>query len=441
MTGDVVTEGRAAWLQLSGERRSWVDWLAVGRALQIGRTEVLKIAGTNRPVGTTYNRAMGTWLRNNGLADFSAQKRHSLLRIMENLAAIRNLFVRNLRMALLSRSSPRLESLVGLLLGNRRRAMLRRASTALILSLLLLGHGARAWAESDFRVTLLGTGVPFPYPNRSGPSTLVEAGNQKLLFDVGRGTTVRLRQLKIALGRIDTTFLTHYHSDHTAGIPDLWLTGWLDGFWAGRSKPFEVIGPVGAKNLMANLEQAYALDIKIRFEDEGLPPAGIATIVQEFEQDGVVYDRDGVKVTAFTVDHGQAIKPAVGYRIDYKGHSVLISGDTRYDENVIRYGTGVDLLVHEVCIARPEIMSNIFVQRVVAHHTTPQEAGRVFSLSKPKVAAYTHLIFMTNDKLPQPTPDDLVAATREIYAGPLEIGEDLMSFEIDDKVTVHRWKP
>jgi ribonuclease Z len=74
--------------------------------------------------------------------------------------------------------------------------MLRRASTVLILSLLLLGHGARAWAEGDFRVTLLGTGVPFPYSNRSGPSTLVEAGNQKLLFDVGRGTTVRLRQLR-----------------------------------------------------------------------------------------------------------------------------------------------------------------------------------------------------------------------------------------------------
>ncbi len=101
-----------------------------------------------------------------------------------------------------------------------------------------------------------------------------------------------------------------------------------------------MIGPVGAKSLMANLERAYALDIKIRLEDEKLPPGGIATVVEEFEKDGVVYDKDGVKVIAFTVDHGEAIKPAVGYRIEYKGRAVVISGDTRYDQNVIRYGTG-----------------------------------------------------------------------------------------------------
>ena len=321
--------------------------------------------------------------------------------------------------------------------------MLRGISNLLVMALLLLGlmGVTEGRAESDFRVTLLGTGAPFPYPDRSGPSTLVEAGNQKLLFDAGRGVTVRLRQLKIALGRIDVLFLTHYHSDHTAGIPDLWLTGWLSGFWAGRTRPFMVVGPIGAKSLMANLEKAYALDIKIRLEDEKLPPEGIAVVAQEFEQDGVVYERDGVKVIAFTVDHGPAIKPAVGYRVEYKGRSVLISGDTRYNENVIKYGAGVDVLIHEVCVVRPELMSNISVQLVVAHHTTPQEAGKVFTLAKPKLAVYTHLVFLTNDRLPQPTVDDLVAATRQTYSGPLEVGEDLMSFEIDDKITVHRPKP
>src|SRR5437762_6401902 len=113
---------------------------------------------------------------------------------------------------------------------------------------------------SDFKVTLLGTGTPVPLPDRFGPSTLVEAGNQKLLFDAGRGATIRLRQISPVKGtgmimtKIDALFLTHYHSDHTLGIPDLWLTGWLGN---SRKEPFRLIGPVGAKSLMANLERAY----------------------------------------------------------------------------------------------------------------------------------------------------------------------------------------
>ena len=202
-----------------------------------------------------------------------------------------------------------------------------------------------------------------------------------------------------------------------------------------------MIGPVGAKSLMANLESAYALDIKIRLEDEKLPPGGIATVVEEFEKDGVVYDKDGVKVIAFTVDHGAAIKPAVGYRIEYKGHAVVISGDTRYDQNVIKYGTGVDLLIHEVCIARPELLSNPYIQRVVDHHTSPREAGQVFSLAKPKLAVYSHLVFLASDKVPRATVDDIVAGTRETYDGPLQVGVDLMSFEIGDTVIVSQRKP
>jgi ribonuclease Z len=297
---------------------------------------------------------------------------------------------------------------------------------------------AQTKADSDFKVTLLGTGTPIPDPNRFGPSTLVEAGNKKLLFDAGRGVPIRVRQLGLREGKIDVVFLTHYHSDHTAGIPDIWLTGWLGN---SRQEPFRLIGPVGAKSLMANLESAYALDIKIRLEDEKLPPGGIATVAEEFEKDGIVYDKDGVKVIAFTVDHGAAIKPAVGYRIEYKGHAVVISGDTRYDQNVIKYGIGVDLLIHEVCIVRPELLSNPYIQRVVDHHTSPREAGQVFSLAKPKLAVYSHLVFLSSDKVPRATVDDIVAGTRETYDGPLQVGEDLMSFEIGDTVIVSQRKP
>jgi ribonuclease Z len=314
---------------------------------------------------------------------------------------------------------------------------MRKALLSLVLlPFLLFGliRAPSAHAESDFKVTLLGTASPQPLPNRFGPSTLVEAGDQRLLFDAGRGVPIRLGQINVPLAKITALFLTHYHSDHTSGIPDLWLTGWL----YGRATPFRVIGPIRAKTLMTNLENAYALDIKIRLEDEKLPPEGIATTVEEFEQDGVVYEQGGVKVIAFTVDHGPAIKPAVGYRIEYRGHSVVISGDTRYNENVIKYGTGVDVLIHEVCIAPPELLkTNIRFQRIMAHHTSPQDAGRVFSQAHPKLAVYTHLVFLGEN--PAPTVEDVATQTRETYAGPLAIGEDLMSFEIDDSgVTIHR---
>lgn len=300
---------------------------------------------------------------------------------------------------------------------------------------------SETWAQSDFKVTLLGTASPTPRPTRFGPSTLVEAGDQKLLFDAGRGVPIRLWQIKQPLGKINALFITHFHSDHVSGIPDLWLTGWLAPPYARRTTPFHVVGPTGTKSLMRNLEQAYALDVKIRLEDEKLPPEGIAVVADEFDKDGVVYDKDGVKVIAFEVDHGPAIKPAYGYRIEYKGRSVVISGDTRYDANVIKYGAGADLLIHEVAGARPELMTNLFAQRIIAHHTTPEECGRVFAQAKPKLAVYTHIVLLSNERISEPTLAEIVAETRKTYDGPLEVGEDLMSFEIGDTIAVKRFNP
>ncbi|HYC18587.1 MAG TPA: MBL fold metallo-hydrolase [Pseudolabrys sp.] len=305
----------------------------------------------------------------------------------------------------------------------------------------LLLSAMQAFAQSDFKVTLLGTASPAPRTNRFGPSTLVEVGGQVLLFDAGRGVPIRMGQLNVPVGKIDVLFITHYHSDHVSGIPDVWLTGWLGPVFGRRKTPFHVVGPTGAKNLMSSLEKAYSLDINIREVDEKLPPSGIAVNVEEFEKDGAVYEKDGVKVIAFEVDHGDAIKPSYGYRIEYKGHAAIISGDTRYNQNVIKYGTGADLLIHEVCIARPELMSFPFAKAILAHHTSPHDAGRVFAQAKPKLAAYTHLSFLSSEKIPEATVDDVVTQTRETYDGPLEVGEDLTSFEIGDTVTVHRWKP
>jgi ribonuclease Z len=309
--------------------------------------------------------------------------------------------------------------------------------------LLLIGSAlsdSAAAGQSDFRVTLIGSGNPVPEADRFGPATLVEAGDQKLLFDAGRGSTIRLWQLKIPFSKVSPLFLTHFHSDHTVGIPDLWLTGWLGGPFGRRTTPFHVIGPTGTNELMTNLERAYTADIRIRIADEHYPPEGMKVIADEFAAEGVVYEKDGVRVTAFEVNHGDEIKPAYGYRIDYKGRSIVISGDTRFNENVIKYGTGADVLVHEVAAVRPELLKDQQVQRVMAHHTSPQEAGTVFSRAHPKLAVYTHFTLIARPPVTAVTVDEVIAQTREIYAGPLEVGEDLMTVEIDDagKPTVQR---
>jgi ribonuclease Z len=296
-------------------------------------------------------------------------------------------------------------------------------------------------SASDFRVTLLGTGVPIPSPDRFGPCTLVEAGEQKFLIDAGRGATIRLFQLKIPIGRIDVQFLTHYHSDHTSGIPDVWLTGWLSSHFGRRESPYRVIGPTGARELMQNLERAYASDIKIRLADEKLPLSGIATDVTEFDRDGVVYEKNGVKVIAFEVDHGDVIKPCYGYRFEYGGPVAVFSSDTRYNQNVIAYGASADLLVHEVASARPELMNELYIQRIIAHHSTPREAGRVFAQTKPKLAAFTHIVLLGSERIDPPTIHDIVAETRQTYGGPLIVGEDLMAFEIGDTICVRRSQP
>jgi ribonuclease Z len=146
-------------------------------------------------------------------------------------------------------------------------------------------------------------------------------------------------------------------------------------------------------------------------------------------------------VIAFEVDHGDVIKPCYGYRFEYGGRVAVFSSDTRYNQNVIRHGAGADLLVHEVACAAPQLMQAAYIQRIIAHHTTPRDAGRVFAQTRPKLAAYTHIVQIGNDRFAPPTIDDIVSETRETYDGPLAVGEDLMTFEIGETVTVRRRMP
>jgi ribonuclease Z len=293
---------------------------------------------------------------------------------------------------------------------------------------------APALSADDFLVTLLGTGMPVPSPDRFGNSTLIEAGGQRLVFDMGRGVTIRLWQKQIPLGSIDAHFLTHLHSDHINGLSDLWLSGWIQTAFGGRKKPFTIYGPAGTEKMMAHLWEAFSEDRRIRLEDEKNPLAGIQVDAHDFKP-GVVYEKNGVVVTTFEVDHGDLVKPCYGFKITYRNHSVVISGDTRYSANVEKAARGVDLLIHEVAMIPEKLFAQYPVYKAIyEHHISPELAGKLFTASRPKLAVYTHLVLSGLPKagIPFPTPEELLAATRKTYDGRVVVGADLMGFKIDD---------
>lgn len=296
-----------------------------------------------------------------------------------------------------------------------------------------------ASVAQGIRVTLLGTGAPQPSIERFGASTLVEAGDAYLLFDCGRGAAQRIWQKKIATGKVTKLFITHLHSDHVVGIPDLLLTGLMPGVFGNRREPFEVWGPDGTAEMMQGLQAAFRWDIKTRSEEYPRADSGAVVRAQNISE-GVVYNKGGVKVTAFTVNHSDIITSALGYRIDYQQYSVVISGDTRYSENLITFAKGVDVLIHEVVAIRPEVLAKSALARKITNfHTTPEQAGKVFSLTNPRLAVYTHVATPPVDpSTPLPTADDIITWTKKSYSGDLTVGEDLMVIEIGEQIKIQR---
>jgi len=288
--------------------------------------------------------------------------------------------------------------------------------------------------KDTFRVTLLGTGAPPPRLDRFGPSTLVEVGGQKFIFDAGRGAMQRLHQLAIPFSDITGMFLTHHHSDHVVGFPDLWLTGWIGRPWGQRAQPLPVYGPQGTRQMMEHLPLAFHVDIRVRQKNYG--PDGVKLDAHEIRQ-GVVLDRDGIRISAFEVDHGGEELPAYGYRIDYRGRSAVLSGDTTFNENLIHHAQGADLLVHEVtALAGSAAEDPKQLQRIGANHTTPEQAGEVFARVRPKLAVYNHLLLFGSAR-----PADLLPATRTKYDGPLIVGEDLLQIDIGTEILARPFQP
>ena len=297
-------------------------------------------------------------------------------------------------------------------------------------------------ADSTLKVILLGTAAgPTLNAQRLGISTLVVAGSEKLLFDCGRSLTTGMARLAINPADVTKVFLTHLHSDHIVSLPEFYLFPWPQG----RTLPLQVWGPSGTRSMMKHLQDAFSFDVHIRRDvDERFSAAGIKVIATDIRE-GVVYEANGVKVTAFVVDHGP-VAPAFGYRVDYRGRSVVLSGDTKPSENLIKFSQGVDVLIHELgrskqdpsLVGPPnELLPNSPLTRgqartIAEHHTDGAEAGRVFERVKPKLVVFSHFNAATGEPL---------ALVRQSYGGTVEFGEDLMTIDIGEAVSVHRFVP
>lgn len=279
------------------------------------------------------------------------------------------------------------------------------------------------------RITLLGTGSGPPVrPGRAGVGTLVEAGDERLLFDAGYGVLRQLVRSGRRMDAVSRVFLTHLHSDHVVELPALLLLPWAAP--SARVVPLEVWGPSGTRAMMQGLTTAFAADIHVRRDiDEKTSARGIEVVSHDIRS-GVVYDQRGVTVTAFLVDHGP-LKPAFGYRVDYGEHAVAISGDTKVSESLVAASKGVDVLLHEAVDAeflrQQERPTDALFAAIIAHHTTAEQAGGVFQRVAPKLAVFTHS---------PGTPALIDGARKGGHQGRLEIGEDLMVIEVGDDVRV-----
>ena len=292
-------------------------------------------------------------------------------------------------------------------------------SIVLFLLLCMPANTSVAAASDEMRVTLLGTGTPCPNPERFGSAIRVEVAGKRLLFDCGRGVVIRLAQVQINPKEIDGLFLTHLHSDHVVGIPDLWLSGWF----LGRDRSLSIWGPLGTRSMAEHLVQAFGFDIRIRqTTPDPLPGKGVEIDAKEIEQ-GEIYNDRFARVSAFLVDHG-TVKPAFGYRIDSAGHSVVVSGDTKFCQNLVDFAKDADCLIHAAWSAgwkNPTPPS----KRSIA---SAEDVGRVFAMVKPKLGVVYHY----KDE------EGLGDTIRKEYKGPFVIARDLMAINISKTVTWDR---
>jgi ribonuclease BN (tRNA processing enzyme) len=269
-------------------------------------------------------------------------------------------------------------------------------------------------------IVLLGTGTPNADPERSGPCLAIVVNQAPYLVDFGPGVVrraaaaYRAGQIGLDVRRLNRAFVTHLHSDHTAGYPDLILTPWV----LGRAEPLEVYGPTGLRAMTEHILVAYQEDIRERLH--GLEPANNTGYqVNAFEiEPGLVYQDQNVSVEAFAVDHGSW--PAFGYKFRTPDRKIVISGDTAPTESCVEAALGCDVLIHEVySSAGLERHSPVWQRYHTSVHTSSHQLGELAARAKPGLLILYHQLFHGV------TEGELLSEVRERYPGRVVSGRDL----------------
>jgi ribonuclease Z len=282
--------------------------------------------------------------------------------------------------------------------------------------------------RGGLKVILLGTGTPVPNLDRACAATLVIAGTKGFLIDSGRGVVNAL--VRAENPNIDAVLFTHYHSDHFGEIGELLVTRAI----GGAEKPLKIVGPTGAKKTINAMLEAYSLDNAYRKAHHKEKWPGMSVDIQE-SSSGNVYDDGEVKITMFTVDHSP-VAPAVAYRIDYNGKSVVISGDTKKVAKMVEMAKGCDILVHEAAnnqlvqmgIARLRSQKNtraaVMSEEMMEYHTSTTEVAEIARDAQVKKLVLTHLV----PSIPVADQADqmFIQGMSEIYKGPIIVGRDGM---------------